>query len=199
MSDNGNNKHQAARKVSRKNRVCPHKFSFMMDNPLRRLIQNPAKILGEYIKPGDTVVDIGCGPGFFAVDMAKMAGENGTAIVVDMQAAMLESVRKKARRKGVEDRLRFHQCAPDRIGLSIQADFILAFYMVHETPNAAAFFREAKSMLKKDGKLLVVEPKMHVGQNDFEAMLHVAKSEGLDIIDSPDNKGGRSVLLSRRR
>ena len=128
--------------------------------------------------------------------IAKMAGEDGTTVVVDMQPAMLESVRKKARKKGVEDRLRFHQCDPDRIGLSIQADFILAFYMVHETPDAAAFFREARNMLKKDDKLLVVEPKMHVAQKDFEAMRQVAKSKGLKAIDSPDNKGGRSVLLS---
>ena len=32
---------------------------------IRRLIQNPYKIVGEYVKEGQTVLDLGCGPGFF--------------------------------------------------------------------------------------------------------------------------------------
>ena len=39
------------------NHVCPHKFGFMLDNRVRRLFQNPVKILKEYINPGDTVMD----------------------------------------------------------------------------------------------------------------------------------------------
>ena len=53
-------------------RVCPHKFAFMLDNVFRRWIQNPRKILGDLIKRGDTVIDMGCGPGFFSIDMAKI-------------------------------------------------------------------------------------------------------------------------------
>ena len=78
--------------------VCSHDHSFFLDNFIRRLIQNPRKIVGEYIHNGDTVVDLGCGPGYFSIDMAKMVGESGHVIAVDLQPEMLEKVKKKAKK-----------------------------------------------------------------------------------------------------
>ena len=63
--------------------VCPHKIAFVLDNPFRKLLQNPSKIVGEYIRQGDTVIDLGCGPGFFSIPMAGFVGENGKVIAVD--------------------------------------------------------------------------------------------------------------------
>ena len=73
-----------------KNHICPHKFSFMLDNIFRRRLQHPRKIVGEYLRPGDTVIDLGCGPGFFTIDMAKVVGPTGKVIAVDLQRSMLD-------------------------------------------------------------------------------------------------------------
>ena len=54
------------------NHVCPHRMSLMLDNWIRRLLQNPGKIVGEYIKQGDTVVDIGCGPGIYTQELIDL-------------------------------------------------------------------------------------------------------------------------------
>jgi ubiquinone/menaquinone biosynthesis C-methylase UbiE len=177
--------------------VCPHQISFMLDNWFRRLIQHPKKIAGEYIKKGDTVFDMGCGPGYFSIDLAKMVGETGKVFAVDLQASMLSRVKKKASRHGVFHRMVFHQCNASRIGLSEKANFILAYYMIHETPDPKAFLSELRDMLQTDGKLLVVEPRMHVSQTMFEIMVKDAESAGLRPIDFPKGKGGRSVLLGR--
>jgi ubiquinone/menaquinone biosynthesis C-methylase UbiE len=177
--------------------VCPHKFGFMLDNWIRRLFQNPTTILKEYINPGDTVMDIGCGPGFFTIDMAKIVGDKGSVFAVDLQEGMLKKVSKKADGHGVAGQVTCHQCRPDSIGLDVQADFILAFYMVHETPDMGAFLKEAKSMLKQEGRLLVVEPKMHVSKAAFEKMVEDGKRAGLMAVDFPSKKGGRSILFSR--
>ena len=64
-------------------RVCPPSVVRWLNNPLRKLIQNPWKIMGEYVSTGDTVVDLGCGGGFFAVALAEMVGESGRVIAVD--------------------------------------------------------------------------------------------------------------------
>lgn len=177
-------------------RVCPHQMAFMLDNWIRRLFQNPVKLLGEYIRAGDTVVDMGCGPGFFSIDIAKLVGPAGQVIAVDLQADMLDRIRKKALRHGVTDRVMYHQCRADGIGLQCAANFILAFYMVHETPDARRFFEEARSMLTPGGKLLLVEPKMHVSQASFESMVEDAARAGLRALDFPTGKGGRAVLLA---
>ena len=175
--------------------VCPHTISFFLDNWFRKLIQNPKKIAGPYIKKGDTVVDIGCGPGFFSIEMAKLVGKNGKVIAVDLQEKMIAHVKKKAAKHGMLDRMEFHQCDADRIGLNQKADFILAFYMIHETPSPLRFLEEARGMLKNGGQILVVEPKMHVSKSIFAQMLQDAEKAGLKAMAFPPKKGGRSVLL----
>lgn len=179
-------------------RVCPFQIAFLLDNWIRQRFQNPDKIIGEYIAVGDTVVDVGCGPGFFTIDMAQIVGPTGQVVAVDLQPGMLARVKKKAIRCGVADRIVTHLCRANGIDLQWSADFILAFYMVHETPDPAGFFEEAKSMLKRGGKLLVVEPKMHVRQASFESMLKDADRAGLAAVDYPTGKGGRAVLLAER-
>ncbi len=181
---------------SHNSHVCPHKFAFMLDNWIRRLFQHPSKILKGYINPGDTVMDAGCGPGFFTIDMAKMVGPEGRVIAVDLQPDMLAATLKKAARKGVAKQVAAHQCTADRIGFDEPVDFILAYYMVHETPGPAAFFKEARAMLKEGGRLLVVEPRMHVSKTAFEAMVGVAEKTGLKAVDFPGKKGGYGALFT---
>jgi ubiquinone/menaquinone biosynthesis C-methylase UbiE len=175
--------------------VCPPQLAFLLDNWIRRLIQSPNKILREYVKESDTVVDVGCGPGFFSIEMARLVGENGKVLAVDLQEQMLEHVNRKARKYGLADRIETHLCGEQHIGLNRKADFILAFYMVHETQNPGAFFQEAKAMLKDGGRLLVVEPKMHVKQSEFERTVAAGSKTGLKPIGFPKNKGGRAVLF----
>jgi len=190
MIENSQSKH------NNHNHICPHKFAFMLDNWVRKLFQNPAKILKEYITPGDTVIDMGCGPGFFTIEIANMVGNTGRVIAVDLQKEMLARVSKKAARKGVTDRVAYHRCDPDRIGLDQKADFILAYYVVHETPDPGAFLKEAKTLLNEGGRLLVVEPKMHVSRAAFEEIVEDGKTAGLRAVDSPPKKGGHSVLFA---
>ena len=175
--------------------VCPHTISLFLDNWVRKFIQNPKKIVGPYIKKGNTVIDIGCGPGFFSIEMAKLVGKNGKVIAVDLQEKMIAHVKRKAARHGMLDRMEFHQCDANAIGLNRKADFILAYYMIHETPSPLHFLEEARGMLKDGGKMLVVEPKMHVSKSIFAQMLQEAEQAGLKAMGFPLKKGGRSVLL----
>lgn len=181
-----------------KGHVCPHQIGFILDNRFRRFIQDPKKIVGEYIRKGATVIDMGCGPGFFTIDMSRMVGEDGRVIAVDLQEHMLLKVKKKADKYGVSDRMEFHQCQSNTIGLNKRADFILVYYMIHETPNPKGFLAELKGLLKDSGKLLIVEPKIHVSRKLFESMLMEGEDVGLRIMDLPKKKGGRAVLFMRK-
>ncbi len=178
--------------------VCPHKYSFMLDNWLRRLIQKPSKIVGEYINPGDTVIDLGCGPGFFTVDMAKYVGPTGKVIAVDLQPEMLSHLERKASKKNMDNRITYHQCGSRDIGLKIQADFILAFYMIHEVPDPRYCLMQIKEMMKNGAKLLVVEPKFHVSDALLKEMIKQAEDVGLVALEYPKKKGGKSVLFGKR-
>ncbi|MBA4392258.1 MAG: SAM-dependent methyltransferase, partial [Desulfobacca sp.] len=178
--------------------VCSHTIAFFLDNFLRRMFQNPMKIVGEYITEGNTVIDIGCGPGYFSTDMARLVGPSGKVIAVDLQKEMLEKTRKKAKRLSLEDRIILHHCPQEKIGLNqeIKADFILAYYMVHETPDHVKFFTEVKTLLKKQGKFLLVEPRFHVTKKKFQQITRDVENAGFINLGNPTKKGGHSLLLS---
>lgn len=177
--------------------VCSHKHSFFLDNFFRRLIQPPGPIVKEFVRPGHTVVDLGCGPGYFSLEMACLVGDGGQVICVDLQREMLAIVGNKAGKRNLSHRIRTHQCTQDRIGLGpdVQADFILAFYMVHETPDPAAFLAEVKTLLKTGGRFLVIEPRFHVSKSDFRKTLVMAEDAGLKPADYP--KGGLRALFTK--
>ena len=120
-------------------RICPWWLASALDNPIRRLIHNPKEILGGYIENGQTVLDLGCGSGTFTIALAKMVGETGKVIAVDVQDEMLQIVRKKATKARLESRIITHKSEPDRIGISDKVDFELAFYMVMKCPTRKRF------------------------------------------------------------
>jgi ubiquinone/menaquinone biosynthesis C-methylase UbiE len=176
-------------------RICPSWLASTLDNPIRRLIHNPEKILSEYIESGQKVLDVGCGPGTFTIIMAKMVGDSGKVIAVDVQDKMLQIVRTKAAKEGLESRIITHKCRPDGIGISDRVDFALAFYMVHEVPDSEAFLREIASLLKPKGKLLIVEPKFHVSASSFKKTIEAAQLAGMKPISEPKICFSRSMLF----
>jgi predicted methyltransferase len=69
--------------------------------------------------------------------------------------------------------------------------------MVHETPDPGRFFRQVHGILKPSGALLVTEPKFHVGREQFESELQLARQEGLSVGETPAIALCRSALLNR--
>lgn len=175
--------------------VCPWWLARALDNPIRRFIHNPDKILGGYIESGQTVLDLGCGSGTFTIAMARMVGETGKVIAVDVQDKMLQIVKQKAIKEGLDSRITTQKSEPDRIGISDKVDFALAFYMIHEVPDADAFLMEVASLLMPTGKLLVVEPMLHVSASSFKKTEDAALLARLKPIMEPKIRFSRSVLL----
>ena len=112
-------------------KVCPVERAGALETPLRRLVQNPTKILKPYLKAGDKVLDFGCGPGFFTFDIAQLVGETGFVYAADLQAGMLEKVQNKIISHNFQSRIKIHKCDESGIHLNDTVDFILAFYMIH--------------------------------------------------------------------
>jgi ubiquinone/menaquinone biosynthesis C-methylase UbiE len=169
----------------RSSRVCPVEIAGSLDNRFRRWFQNPQKILRPYIREGMTVLDIGCGPGFFSIDMAKLVGQSGRVIAADLQEGMLRRLRDKIQGTDLEERILLHQCQADKIGISEPVDFALVFYMVHEVPHQEDFLKEIGARLKPKGRVLIVEPPFHVSRVAFEAMIQKAGAAGLALVERP--------------
>jgi ubiquinone/menaquinone biosynthesis C-methylase UbiE len=181
---------------SERNRVCPVELAHSLDNRLRRWLQNPQKILIPYIKEGMTVLDIGCGPGFFSLEMAKMVGRNGKVLSADLQEGMLQKLGNKIKGTELDGRIKLVKCDKDKINVSEKVDFILAFYMAHEIPDKNSFFKELKNILNEKGQFLLVEPKLfHVSKKEFEATTSFAENCGFKIYQGPKLIFSWSALL----
>lgn len=180
-----------------KNRVCPVERAGSLDNRLRRWVQNPRKILGPYVREGMTVLDVGCGPGFFSLDMAYMVGASGRVIACDLQNGMLDKVKNKVQGTELEERITLHTCGAEAVGVAEPVDFVLAFYVLHELPDQNAFFREMASLLKADGRFLIVEPPFHVSKKEFAETMEKAEANGFTLVERPKLFFSRTLLLSR--
>jgi SAM-dependent methyltransferase len=179
-------------------RICPVERAGGLDNPVRKIFQNPRKILKSYINEGMTVLDLGCGPGFFTSEIAIMLKNSGKVIAADLQQGMLDRLKKKIKGTDREKRIQLHKCEEGRIGLSENVDFILGFYMVHEVPDQYVLFRELKSILNPGGKILIIEPDFHVSKKSFEEMIRKAGEIGFEVSEGPVVFFSRSVLLISR-
>ncbi|MBI5741233.1 MAG: class I SAM-dependent methyltransferase [Nitrospirae bacterium] len=166
-----------------------------LDNRVRRWLQDPRQILGPYIKEGMTVLDIGCGPGFFSIYIAQMVGKSGRVIASDLQEGMLQKLRKKIRGTELEERITLHKCEENKIGVLDHVDFVVAFYMAHEVPDQEKFFQEIKSILKPDGRVLIVEPSFHVSKRAFEETVGKAREIGFTPVKGPEVLLSRTVIL----
>ena len=180
-----------------KHRICPVERAGSLDNKFRRWIQNPQKILRPYIEKGMTVLDIGCGPGFFTIDMAYLVGESGRVIALDLQEGMLQKLNKKIQGTEIEDRITLQKGEADRIGVSENLDFILVFYMFHEVTNQDDFLDEIESLLEPNGRVLIVEPPFHVSKSAFMKMIKKAQKAGLVVVENPKVFLSKAVVFQK--
>jgi ubiquinone/menaquinone biosynthesis C-methylase UbiE len=180
-------------------KICPVELAGGLDNNIRRLLQNPNKLLKPYISTGMTVLDLGCGPGFFSIEIAKILTDSGKVIAADLQSGMLEKLINKIKGTELERIIEIHKCENTKIGVSENVDFVLVFYMIHEVTNQDKLLEELKSILKPNGKIYIIEPKIHVSKKSFQAMIDRIKRAGFEIIDSPKVFFSRTVLLTIKK
>ena len=183
-------------------RVCPWWVGYLLASPLRRLGQDPKTILAPYVRPGMVVLDVGCGMGFFSLDMAKMVGAQGKVVCVDLQPQMIRSLARRASRAGLLDRIDHRVCSKDSLGIEDyceRVDFALAFAVVHEVPDVPKLLGQIHSVLKPEGMLLVAEPKAHLSKKMFHEEELAAERVGFKSFERLEIWRSRAVVLKRLR
>jgi ubiquinone/menaquinone biosynthesis C-methylase UbiE len=181
-------------------RVCPWWLGYLLVAPIRRLFQDPARILAPHLAEGMTVVEPGSGMGFFTLEIARRVGAAGRVVAVDVQPRMLAGLRRRAERAALGARIETRLAKPDRLGvddLHGKVDLVLAFAVVHEMPDAQRFLEEAARLLKPGGRLLLAEPRGHVAGRELEATLVAAEGVGLRVRERPAIRGSWAAVLVR--
>jgi ubiquinone/menaquinone biosynthesis C-methylase UbiE len=181
---------------SREDHTCPWWLCFTFDNPVRGLIQNPFKILNGFVKPGDTILDIGPGMGYFTFPLSQMAGAEGKVIALDIQEGMLKRLEKKIL-KNKSENIKVKLYDGNKFNLDERFDFALLFWMYHEVNNKPVFIREIASVMKKNAIILIAEPKIHVNRKKFDDSIRMLTEAGFKIAGEPEVPLSRAVILQK--
>ncbi len=141
--------------MSHKGEAYSASGAIFLDNPIRRLIQPPSELIEKLsINANDVVMDFGCGPGYFTVELVKKAK---SVIAVDLSPEMLNKARNKAKKAGANN-IQFLQSDGTIVLLDEKSvDLILLVTVYHEVGESEAVLKEFGRILKPEGKLVIVE------------------------------------------
>ncbi len=182
-------------------RICPVWIGYLLASPIRRLLENPDKILGGYIKPNMAVLDVGCAMGYFTLAAAKLVGPDGRVFAVDLQPKMISSLRRRAIKAKLFDRIEPILCNETNLNIDNligQIDFALAFYVVHEVPDVPKLFEQIYRTVKLGGRFFIAEPRGHVSADEFKITVDLAQKAGFEFIEKPEIKRARTALFSKK-
>ncbi len=140
----------------------PNKFDIRKKNQLladdRQEELQPDHLLRELgLEEGHVMADIGCGPGFFTLPAARIVGPEGRVFAADIQGEMLSTVKSRATEEG-RSNVRVVKTSDTEIPLPAESfDFVLMAFVLHEVPQRARFLHRAARLLKRGGRLAILE------------------------------------------
>jgi len=132
----------------------PDRLCFLLNNPVRRHLNPPDRLIFKLgINNEHTIVDFGCGPGFYTIPLARVARRT---IGIDVSSKMLKRTSEYAQREAVTVQL----IESDGTAINLEdnsVDLILTVHVYHEITDREKVLGEFSRILKPDGRLAVVE------------------------------------------
>ena len=121
---------------------------------LRDVFSSPKKKLVKAgLKPGEHVLDFGCGPGSFSLAAASLVGQSGKVYALDVHPLALQSVKKKTDNAGLQN-VEIISSDRDTHLPDQSVGFIILNDVLHEVDDPEAVLTELHRVLKPEGTLL---------------------------------------------
>ena len=172
----------------------------ILSKPIRYFFETPGRLLKEYVKPGMTVLDVGCGTGYYGLGMARLVGTQGHVVCVDTQREAVANLKQKADEANVSKRIEARVCSEKSLGvgdLAGRVDFAIAVYVVHHAADIGSLMSDVHAALKPGGRFLVIEPRHHASTDDCRATEAAARGAGFALAGYPRLKRDWAVVLAR--
>ncbi len=180
--------------------LMPWWLGFLQLVPLRRLVQNPTRLLEPLVNAGDTVLEAGPGMGFHTLPLAELVGATGRVVAVDCQERMLHHLQRRAADRGLGARIATRECDQDSLrvtDLAGRVDVVMAYNVVHEAADPERMIGEMVRALRPGGRLVLSEPRGHVNRNVFLWEYGLCREAGLEAAAWPQVRRQMTVVMSK--
>jgi SAM-dependent methyltransferase len=160
-------------------------------NQERDAWQQPDKILKVLgIKEGMQVGDAGAGEGYFVFKLASKVGEKGHVYANDINWRSLQTLKKRAKEKGLANVTTILGKANDPLFPEGQLDLILMVHVIHYLDRPKEFFENLKRGLKPGGNFALVQwdrikmgaPKGTENLPEREEIIKTVQSAGFELV-----------------
>jgi ubiquinone/menaquinone biosynthesis C-methylase UbiE len=109
------------------------------------------------VQPGQVLCDMGCGNGFYAIQLARLTGPEGKVYAVDVQEEMLDMLNRRTRQAKLDNVIPLLGTESDP-GLSAGSlDLVLMVDVYHEFSHPEKMLRAIRTSLKPTGRIALVE------------------------------------------
>ncbi|MEM2896590.1 MAG: class I SAM-dependent methyltransferase [Candidatus Bathyarchaeia archaeon] len=130
----------------------------LIDNPLRRLIQPPAKVVDWVgIQNSMCVLEIGPGPGTFTIEAAKRVGEKGKVFAIDIQPTVITKLNSRLRKEKIANVMTKVASAYELPFQDKTFDRAFMIAVLGEVPDKKRVLLQIKRVLKDNGLLAIGE------------------------------------------
>ncbi|HKC59855.1 MAG TPA: methyltransferase domain-containing protein [Myxococcales bacterium] len=129
-----------------------------MEDPSRAEWQKPDQVLRALaLQPGQVVCDVGAGPGYFTLPVARTVGETGRVYAVDVDPRILATLRKRLRDSGVRNVTPVLALDDDALLPPAACDLILVVDTYHHFPGGPAYLRRLARSLRSGGRIVNID------------------------------------------
>jgi ubiquinone/menaquinone biosynthesis C-methylase UbiE len=129
-----------------------------LNRPERMQEENPQEMLEQLrVEPGMTVCDMGCGDGYYTVELARRVGADGKVLAVDIQPEMLQELSRRCERMEIKNVDMVLGLPHDPKLPEGQVDLILMVDVYHEFSNPVQMLKAMRRSLKPNGRIALVE------------------------------------------
>ncbi|MBI2423450.1 MAG: class I SAM-dependent methyltransferase [Candidatus Hydrogenedentes bacterium] len=137
---------------------CPSQFSWMLENPLMNQMAGATRLFDFLdLRPGMTLLDVGCGPGRMTVPGALRVGTEGRVLALDMQEAMIRKAQNRAQQAGLTNIEFILKGMGEGALPAACCDRAILVTVLGEIPDRAAALRGIHTALRPGGRLCIAE------------------------------------------
>jgi len=164
------------------------------EEPARAAWQKPDEVLRALrLRPGQTACDIGAGPGYFTLRLARAVAPGGHVFAVDVEPKILDALRDRIGKAGARNVTPVLGLGDDPLLPAAACDLILVVDTYHHFRDGAAYLRRLRAALRPAGRLVNIDfhkrstplgpPLPHrLAREDF---LRDAEGAGFELTEEP--------------